>query len=113
MRGKLKWGKLKAEMGKGVCMGWVVLSEGERDKYPLVCEDAVAKRMEELLRERGAGPLLMLAQKATREEALTVARWITAERRERRRMERDERMREKAKEEMGNAQHHGERACEQ
>jgi hypothetical protein len=68
-----------------------VLSEGERDKYPLVCADEVAVRMEELLRERGAAPLITVATAETREEALEIARGITAERRERRRAEREER----------------------
>jgi hypothetical protein len=69
-------------------MGYRVLSEGERDKYPLVCADEVAVRMEELLRERGAAPLLTLATAETREEALKIMREITAERRERRSVER-------------------------
>jgi hypothetical protein len=80
-------------------MGYRVLSEGERDKYPLVCADEVAVRMEELLKERGAAPLITVATAETREEALEIARGITAERRERRRAERDER--QKLKAEMG------------
>jgi hypothetical protein len=72
-------------------MGYRVLSEGERDKYPLVCADEVAVRMEELLRERGSAPLITVATAETREEALEIARGITAERREMRRAEREER----------------------
>ena len=71
-------------------MGYRVLSEGERDKYPLVCTDEVAVRMDELLKERGAAPLITVATAETREEALEIARGITAERRERRRAEREE-----------------------
>ena len=66
-----------------------VLSEGEEDKYLIVCEDAVAARMAELLAQRGARPLITVAERETREEAVEEMRRITAERRERRRAERD------------------------
>jgi hypothetical protein len=66
-----------------------VLSEGEEDKYLIVCEDAVAARMAELLEQRGEKPLTVVAERETREEAVEEMRRITAERRERRRAERD------------------------
>jgi len=74
---------------KGVGM-WIVASAHERDRYMLVMEEKVLARMDQLMHEKGLAPATVVARLGTREEAMACARQTAAERRERRRRERDE-----------------------
>jgi hypothetical protein len=71
---------------------WLVVSTHEGDKYMLVIDGEVLARMDEIMHERGLGPAHVVSRHETREEAYAEMQRIAAERRERRRMERDERL---------------------